>query len=277
MDKSVPKGAAILLNYIGKIEAPKGYDTIYGNNQHRLKYKITELTLTQLRKAQPLFTKYFGSSASGHYQIMANTLDAPKTLGDLIGEMRLTGDELFDPNMQDRMGLHLLRRRGYDKWMRGEITDVHFARNLAMEWASFPVLAPTKGSHRQLKRGQSYYAGDGVNKALVKPEAIEKLLVAAKAGKRPLTTPEKVAVGVGVGTTGAGGVAVAVDPSIVSGGTDAVVTGAKDAGTVLDQVTPITDTVSTLGVYGMWIAGTVVGLIVVAAVSIALYKWAKRA
>jgi muramidase (phage lysozyme) len=276
MDKRIPKGAAILLDFIGKTEAPKGYDTIYGNNQHRLKYRITELTLAQLRKAQPLFTKYFGSSASGRYQIMANTLDAPKTLGDLMGELGLQGTEIFNSDMQDWLAFHLLKRRGYVQWMQGQITDQQFALRLAMEWASFPVLAACKGAHRNLKRGQSYYAGDGVNKALVKPEQIEKLLETAKAGKRQMTTVEKVAVGVGGGVAAGGGAVVAVEPDVITGGSEAVVEGAKDAGTVLDQVTPITDTVSQLGYYGAWVAGTVVGLIVVAAVGIALYKWAKR-
>lgn len=33
MDKTVPAGAALLLDFIGGIEAPRGYDVIYGNNQ----------------------------------------------------------------------------------------------------------------------------------------------------------------------------------------------------------------------------------------------------
>jgi len=51
-----------------------------------------------------------------------------------------------------------------------------FALNLAKEWASFPVLAETFGQKRKVTRGQSYYAGDGVNKALVPPGDVEAVL-----------------------------------------------------------------------------------------------------
>ena len=51
-----------------------------------------------------------------------------------------------------------------------------FGKRLAQEWASFPVLAGTKGAKRTVARGQSYYAGDGLNKSLVTPEKVEAIL-----------------------------------------------------------------------------------------------------
>ncbi len=35
-----------------------------------------------------------------------------------------------------------------------------------MEWASLPVLADSQGDRQRIRRGQSYYAGDGLNRAL---------------------------------------------------------------------------------------------------------------
>lgn len=64
--------------------------------------------------------------------------------------------------------------------MAGKISRTEFGKRLAQEWASFPVLAPVQGAHRKLKRGQSYYAGDGVNKALVTPGKVEAVLIAVK-------------------------------------------------------------------------------------------------
>ncbi|MFU0507386.1 hypothetical protein ACLKMW_22770 [Pseudaminobacter sp. NGMCC 1.201702] len=59
-----------------------------------------------------------------------------------------------------------------------------------MEWASFPVLAATKGAHRQLKRGQSSYVGDGLNKSLVAPETVEALLDRVRAlASKPAPSP----------------------------------------------------------------------------------------
>ena len=191
MDKTVPAGAAILLDFIRKTEVGRidraSYDVIYGQNQHKLKKQITAMTIGELVDEQASFTKRFKSSASGGYQFMR------KTLQDLSRELRLSGKQMFDPDLQDRLGYHLLKRRGYEEFMAGKITMTEFAKRLAMEWASFPVLAATKGQHQQLKRGQSYYDGDTLNKALVKPEAIEAVLRKAKAAGNglPVPVPEK--------------------------------------------------------------------------------------
>lgn len=98
----------------------------------------------------------------------------------------------FSPDLQDRMGYHLLKRRGYAAFIAGKITRSEFGKRLAQEWASLPVLVPMKGAKRLINRGQSYYAGDGVNKSLTKPEQLEDILdVALKAGNK-LPTPAPV-------------------------------------------------------------------------------------
>jgi muramidase (phage lysozyme) len=180
MDRSVPAGAALLLGFIYKTETsrnpPECYEVIYGHNQDELPKPLTTMTLDEVEAAQPYWSKRFGSSASGAAQFMRNTLDAPQTLRDIEGEMGLTGKELFSPSLQDRMAYHLLKRRGYAQFMAGKLSIEGFGKNLAKEWASFPVLADTTGAHRKIKRGQSYYAGDGLNKALIKPEEVENLL-----------------------------------------------------------------------------------------------------
>ena len=167
MDKTVPAGAAFLLDFIGKIEAPRGYDTVYGNNQRKLPKRVTSMTLYEIQQAQPRWTKQFGSSATGRYQFMRDTLRG------LITELDLSTDMKLDANLQDRLAYHLLRRRGYDAFVFGRIDKIEFAKRLAMEWASLPVLRATKGAHRNVMRGQSYYNGDNLNKSLVKPEDVE--------------------------------------------------------------------------------------------------------
>lgn len=100
---------------------------------------------------------------------------------------------MFDPDLQDRLCYHLLKRRGYEKYMAGKITLTEFAKRLAMEWAWLPVLAATKGQHQHLKRGQSYYDVDALNNALVTAEAIEAALRKTKAAGNdlPVMAPEK--------------------------------------------------------------------------------------
>lgn len=187
MDKTVPAGAALLLDFIGDIEAPQGYGTIYANKQNKLARPLTSMTLGDVVDAQQAWSKNHGSSAAGRYQFMRATLQ------DLSKELGLRGNQLFDADLQDRLGYHLLKRRGYDAFMTGKIGAVEFGKRLAQEWASLPVLAAAKGAHRQVARGQSFYAGDGVNKKLVTPERVEAMLAKVKAAKpetRPATPAE---------------------------------------------------------------------------------------
>lgn len=175
MDRTVPTGAALLLDFIGGIEAPRGYDTIYGNNQGKLPQPLTSMTLGDIIDAQKSWTKRFKSSAAGRYQFMR------ATLVDLSRELLLSGAQVFNADFQDRLGFHLLKRRGYEAFMAGKISRTEFGKRLAQEWASLPVLAPTQGGSRKVSRGQSFYAGDGLNKSLVKPETVEALLERVKA------------------------------------------------------------------------------------------------
>lgn len=186
MDKNVPAGAALLLAFIGGIEAPKGYDVIYGNNQGKLPKPLTSMTVVEVIAAGPGWTKAFKSSAAGRYQFMNATLKGLKS------ELGLRGTQTFDANLQDRLGYHLLLRRGYAAFMAGQICATEFGKRLAQEWASLPVLAETKGGSRTVMRGQSYYAGDGLNKSLVRPEEVETLLAQVKASPEvvpPSTRP----------------------------------------------------------------------------------------
>lgn len=186
MDKTVPAGAAMLLAFIGDIEAPKGYGTIYGNNQDKLPKPLTSMTLGDVVDAQATWTKRFKSSAAGRYQFMRATLQ------DLSKELGLRGNQLFEPDFQDRLGYHLLKRRGYDEFMAGKISRSEFGKRLAQEWASLPVLAACQGAHLKLKRGQSYYCGDALNKSLVGPERVEAVLdkVASAIPAPESTTPK---------------------------------------------------------------------------------------
>lgn len=170
MDKTVPAGAALLLDFIASKEAPEGYGTVYGNNQAKLAKPLTSMTLAEVIAAGPGWTRLFGSSACGRYQFMKATLEG------LRDELGLTGRELFGPDLQDRLGYHLLKRRGYEAFMAGTLSTAGFGLKIAQEWASFPVLAATKGQKRAVSRGQSYYAGDGLNKSLVSADAVEVAL-----------------------------------------------------------------------------------------------------
>jgi muramidase (phage lysozyme) len=142
------------------------YDTIYGHHEDELTKPITQMTIAELQSYQPGFSQTWGSSASGAYQIMH------ATLGDLEDQGACEPEEIFDAHCQDDLGFVLLQRRGYDLWVTGANTTDTFMIGLAKEWASFPVPYDMAGAHQWVYRGQSYYAGDAVNKALITPEEV---------------------------------------------------------------------------------------------------------
>lgn len=193
MDPTVPAGAVRLLDFIRDTEVGtetrSGYDVIFGFNQNRLPKPVTSMTIDEVLASQRSWTQRFGSSATGGYQFMRATLGGLKT------ELRLRGGQVLDPNLQDRLGFHLLKRRGYESFVSGRMDVVEFGKRLAQEWASFPVLAAVTGAHRPLARGQSYYAGDGLNKALVSPDRVEAVLaevleLAKASAAAPIAKPE---------------------------------------------------------------------------------------
>lgn len=215
MDRTVPRGAAILLDFIRETEVgsdgPESYNVIYAHKQHKLEKPLTEMTLGEIQDRQRTWSRNHGSSAAGGYQFMRATLKG------LIEELGLSLSQKLDADLQDRLAYHLLKRRGYEAFMAGEMSHQGFAKRLAQEWASFPVLAPTQGAHVRLQRGASYYAGDGLNKALVSPDKIEALLERAYAAGNeippaPLPTPKPTGKAVAVG-----GLIAAIATAIAAG------------------------------------------------------------
>lgn len=152
-----------LLDLIAKHESGGSYTIVYGGKH----LPLTTMTIGQVLAAQ---AKMKVSSACGRYQIIQ------ATLRELVRRLGLSDDALFDEAMQDLLAERLIHNRGLDRFLVGSLSTEDFANNLAKEWASLPVVTPIKGSRRQLKPGQSYYAGDGLNKAFHKPEDVLRVL-----------------------------------------------------------------------------------------------------
>lgn len=166
-----------LLRIIREREAGKaGYNADYRQDD---RWTLTNKTFDQVRnlgRSQVLQGE--PSSAIGGYQFITKTLDG------LRRDLGLTGKEIFNEAFQDDLAYHLMVGRGLNSFLRGEITAGTFCNNLAKEWASLPVVTATTGATRRVLPGQSYYAGDGLNRAFHKPETI---LAAVKALRAPVT------------------------------------------------------------------------------------------
>lgn len=122
--------------------------------------ELVSMTLTQIDALQTRMLQHreniWNSSALGRYQIVRTTLrNIRKTLG-------LSGSELFDADMQDRLACFLLGQRGIDKYLAGRLSEDTLLLNLAQEWASLPTPS-----------GKGYYSGQH---AAVKPDQVRAVL-----------------------------------------------------------------------------------------------------
>ena len=161
-----------LLDAIRKHEAPKGYGQIYGGAKGVSKATdVSRFTLDEVLAFQKkMLANGSASTACGGYQFIRATL-----MGTIL-EMGLGGNDVWTPALQDRMALHLIEKRGLSKFQAGRMTREEFANSLAKEWASLPVVTKIKGQKRMVEPGETFYAGDGLNRALLHPSVILNLL-----------------------------------------------------------------------------------------------------
>ena len=99
-----------ILDLIASVESGGDYNATLENGKYTGGDRdLTSMTLNQVRALQAQMLKVPGnpnSSALGKYQIVG------KTLQSLMDTMGLSGNELYDPAMQERMAGQLLRGRG---------------------------------------------------------------------------------------------------------------------------------------------------------------------
>jgi hypothetical protein len=135
-----------------------GYDVPYGHGQFgRPDEALSSMTIKEIKefqKEQIRATKGTipgtsqGTGAVGKYQVTQTTL------AELQEQLGFSDNDVFDKNLQDRLGKALLDKRGYEKFQRGEMSDKDFQSGLAKEWAS--VANPDTGrSHYGQATGTS--------------------------------------------------------------------------------------------------------------------------
>ncbi|MDB5540511.1 MAG: putative transrane protein [Devosia sp.] len=192
---NAPAGAATLLDFIGRAETGESgreaYDVLVFHQQAKLPKPLTDYTIDELLAAQKVWGstgwtikgKKHRGSAAGKYQIIR------KTLAGLVAQLGIPGSAKFTPDLQDRLGYALLTARGWQAFTSGQITPSAFALALAKEWASMPVLSTLKGAQRTVTRGESYYAGDGVNKSQIEADELEAILASVRGKPAPKPRP----------------------------------------------------------------------------------------
>lgn len=193
------------LTLVAKHEA-RSYDTIYGGREipltQMLIAEVLEYQRTQMRN---------GSTAVGRYQMLRDVVaENARGLGLDPTQVRLTAD------VQDQMMLYKVKRyRKYNEWLAGSLGSTplentqKFCIYVAAEWASCPVpydmpagSSPFSSRHprRNLLKGQSFYAGDGLNRAHHDADTFVAALLDIQAGGTgEVTTIPSVPAGGGPG------------------------------------------------------------------------------
>lgn len=167
-----------LLDFIAKPESGGDYGVVWGRIKpaDRPKRPLVTMTIAEVLAWQESIDARYQSEAAGRYQIMEDTLrPLPAAAG-------LKMYDLFNEANQDALATVLLRRRGLDKYLSGEIPAETFANNLAREWASLPIVSGAK-------KGRSFYDGDGLNKSHVSVDEFLAAVRAVKDSPAPVPTP----------------------------------------------------------------------------------------
>lgn len=137
--------------------------------------RISEIKEKQSKEKREMF-------AVGRYQII------PLTLNEAIKFLKIDEEELFSPEIQDRIFdeyLIRVKRPEIIAYLEGsgDIEDAIYG--WAKEFASAGVRAGRKISQNRIaKGGESYYSGDGLNKAHLTPEQMVLALEQSKNMKR---------------------------------------------------------------------------------------------
>lgn len=163
-----PISAKPLLDLIARVESKGNYNAYFGNAGNT-SIKFTEMSVADVLSWQEDFIAAgHPSSAVGRYQIISTTLKS------LVQQLDIDTNQPFNEAMQDRMAVALLERRGAIEYVNNQIDGRQFAAELAKEWAALPKIIGDRPE-------QSYYAGDGLNKALVGVDEILRAVNAVSA------------------------------------------------------------------------------------------------
>jgi conjugal transfer mating pair stabilization protein TraG len=143
---------ADLLTTIAKVESKNNYNAYFGNAGNT-SVQFTSMTVGEVLDWQRQFVAQGNpSSAVGRYQFIDSTLQG------LVRQLKIDKNTKFDEALQDRLAVALLERRGIRDYANDKISREEFAHNLSKEWAALPRVIGDQPE-------QSYYAGDGLNKA----------------------------------------------------------------------------------------------------------------
>lgn len=168
-----------LLSLIAKGESSGTKDPYCALWPNQVEKTLVQMTLDQVQQFQSSrLAAGYRSTACGRYQFIR------KTLAQAIKDSGLNPTTtLYTPDVQDLLILGILKKyRKMNQWLDGSLGSPDFQLQLSREFASVPVPYDTKGANRQVKKGESYYAGDRLNAAHGKADTFLASLTDIKNG-----------------------------------------------------------------------------------------------
>lgn len=149
--------------------------------------KVVDLTIKEIQQKQ----KDRDIFAVGRYQMI------PDTINSAVKSLGLDVNDKLDADMQDKIFdeyLIKVKRPKVIAYLEGSGTAEDAIYTLAMEWASIGVEKDKRISDKIVKKdgkiisrtkryakgGESYYAGDGLNKSHITPDQIKTAIINSK-------------------------------------------------------------------------------------------------
>jgi muramidase (phage lysozyme) len=152
-----------------------GETTIQFKGEER---KLTELSVGEVLEWGETRIKQGKGTAAGKYQIIKSTLEG------LVKQGAVSKTEMFTPETQEKLFTSLLPQQAINYISgktSGKESEDEAILAISKVWAAVPI--PYDIPNRGLKAGQSYYAGDNVNKALMPVDTIRSALQKSKENK----------------------------------------------------------------------------------------------
>lgn len=180
-----------LLDFIARYESGGDYNIVWGGiaAKDRPPKPLVKMTVQEVLNWQDSIDPHYMSEAAGRYQVMEDTLRG------LVDNGLVDASAFFNHGTQDSIAIALLRRRGLEDYLRGKMSMQRFGNSVAREWAALPVLTDiVKKNGQKVRRGSSYYSGDGLNAAhapLNEYVRVLKLVTAPPVEKPPVRQQER--------------------------------------------------------------------------------------
>lgn len=148
-----------LIGLIFQREANGNLNAVHNNIPRHLRPRkpVTQMTVGEVLDWQASIRGQVESTAAGALQIIHGTL------AEEVNKGTVSREDMFDEATQRRLTIGRLQFRGLDRWKAGALSTEDFGTNVAMEWASLPVLKDTYRGQRFVPRGNGFYGGVGSN------------------------------------------------------------------------------------------------------------------